>query len=81
MAKEKSRAKVEKWFSPSIIMGWRKEQSATTRRRLALKSHKSDKLATARALQSLANVTKDRITKKLARADALYFYALHNKGK
>jgi len=77
----KHKVKTEKWYSSSVIMGWRKDQSMATRRRLALRSHKGDKLATARALQSLANVTQDKQTKKLARADALYFYALHNKGK
>ena len=79
MAKQK--VKTEKWYSPSVVMGWRKDQSATTRRRLALKSHKGNKLATARALQSLANITVDKATKKLARADALYFYSLYNKSK
>jgi hypothetical protein len=54
---------------------------ATKRRQLALKAHKGDKLATARALQALSNVTQDKVTKRLARVDALYFYELHRKTK
>lgn len=71
----------ERWFFPTTIMGWTKTQSASTRRKLALKAHDDDKLATARALQALANVSTDKTTKKLARSDALYFYELHRKGK
>lgn len=79
--RKKKTIKKEKWYQPSTVMGWRKTQSASERRRLALKSHKSDKLATARALQSLANVTTDKTTKKLARADAQYFYDLYKRDK
>jgi hypothetical protein len=35
-----------------------------------------DELATARALQALANVTTDTETAKLAKADADYFFAV-----
>ena len=70
----------EKWYSPGVEMGWRKDQPATTRRRLALKAHGGDKLSTARALQALSNVTVDRETKRLSRSDALYFFELHRKG-
>lgn len=69
----------ERWFAPSVSMGWEKTQPTGVRRRLALKAHKGDKLATARALQALANVTTDRTTKKLARSDALYFFDLYRK--
>ena len=71
--------KSEKWFSPSLVMGWHKNQPSAQRRTLALKSHRGDKLATARALQQLANITKDKDTKRLARIDAVYFYALYYK--
>ena len=71
----------ERWYSPTTEMGWRKDQPAATRRSLALKAHGRDKLATARALQSLANVTTDKTTKKLARSDALYFFDLYRKSK
>jgi len=43
----------------------------------ALKAHKGNELATARALQALANVTADTETAKLAKADADYFFAKH----
>ena len=77
MAKTKS----ERWFAPTRHTGWQKNLPATKRRQLSLRSHKGDKLATARALQALANVTTDKQTKKLARADAAYFYDLYRKGK
>jgi hypothetical protein len=71
--------KSEQFYHPKVEMGWHKGQSATTRRRLALKAHGGDNLATARALQALANVTTDSTTARLARQDALYFYGKHKK--
>ena len=71
----------ERWFSPGVEMGWEKSQPTSTRRKLALNAHGGDKLATARALQALSNVTTDRVTKKLARSDALYFFEQHRKSK
>jgi hypothetical protein len=62
------------FYHPKVKMGWKKGQSATTRRRLALKAHHGDVLATARALQALANVTTDRSTAKAARVDARHFF-------
>ncbi len=76
-----AKAVKEKWFSAGKPTGWRKDMSATQRRKIALKSRKGDTLATARALQSLANVSTDKQTKKLARADAAYFFDLHRRGK
>ena len=55
-------------------MNWHKEDSEETRRTNALKAHGGDELATARALQELANVTTDPETKKLAKVDADYFF-------
>lgn len=81
MPKTKARPKRERWYNPTTEMGWRKDQKAGVRRRKALSAHGGDKLATARALQALANVTTDKTTKKLARSDALYFFTLHKKGK
>lgn len=60
-------------------MGWHKSMSASERRRVSLRAHKGDKLATARALQVLANVTTDVPTRRAAHADAMYFYSQHNK--
>lgn len=71
----------ERWYNPKVHTGWRKADSASTRRSRMLHSHKGNKLAAGRACQALANVTTDRQTKKLSRADALYFYDLNRKGK
>ena len=69
MAKKKVR-----WFAAGKPLGWRKTDSAEKRRRTASRNRGGDLLATARALQALSNVTKDRETKRLAREDAQYFY-------
>jgi hypothetical protein len=70
---------VKKWFHPSKTdTGWDKDDPPTTRRRRALKAHKTY-LSTARSLQALANVTRDRKTSQVAQADANYFYKMHEK--
>lgn len=69
------------WFKPQVSSGWHKTMPVTKRRELVFKAHKKNALASARAMQALANVSQDRQTKKLAHSDALYFYALHNKSK
>jgi len=79
---------MNKWFKKAVrekppynLGGWKKNQSARTRRRIALNSRpknwtlKRKYLSAGRALQSLANVTKDRRTKVIARMDARYFFA------
>ena len=71
----------EKWFEAGKSLGWQKSDSVEKRRRIALRHRHGDKLATARALQALANVTKDKETKKKARADALYFYRQYRRQK
>ena len=58
-------------------MNWRKDEPAEVRRANALKAHNGNELATARALQALANVTTDPETAKLAKTDADYFFAKH----
>ena len=73
--------KVEKWFKPGKEIGWSKDDSQTKRRRIALKSRKGDLLKTARALQSLANVTEDKETARKAAADAQYFYRQYRQSK
>ena len=65
----------EKFYKPKVEMGWRKEDSVEARRSHALKAHKGDTLATARALQALSNVTMDPETKKLTKQDADFFFA------
>jgi len=49
------------------------------RRALVLKAHRGNVLASARAMQALANVTIDKVTGKAAKADANYFYKLHRR--
>ena len=75
------------WFQKAVkekppynLGGWSKNLTPTGRRRLALMSRpknwtqKRKYLSCARALQALANVTKDKQTKIKALADARYFY-------
>jgi hypothetical protein len=71
--------KSQRFFHPKRHTGWRKTQSVTTRRRLMLKAHGGDYLAAARALIALHNVTTDAETKRLAYADADFFFRKHNK--
>lgn len=84
----------KRWFqkavmkkSPYSLGGWRKTMSAQNRRRLALSSRPSNwtirkrELSTGRALQALANVTKDKPTKRIAMADARYFYRVSKRNK
>ncbi len=67
----------EKWYEHTVRMNWHKDKPASVRRANALKAHQGDELATARALQALANVTTDPETAKLAKADADYFFEKH----
>jgi len=81
------RSKKKKWFReavyarpPNTLGGWSKGQTPAVRRRHALASRPKNwsmdrrYLSAARALQALANVTKDPGTKRAAQADARYFY-------
>ncbi len=65
----------EKWYRHNVEMNWHKNEPADIRRASALNAHKGDELATARALQALANVTTDAETAKLAKDDADYFFS------
>lgn len=81
----------KRWFGKAIMdkppytLGWKKTQSTSTRRSAALSSRPKSwsldrrRLSAARALTALANVTKDKRTKELARRDAGYFYKLIKK--
>lgn len=73
--------KTERWFQPGKSLGWEKDMSQTQRRKVALASRKGNLLSTARALQSLSNVTKDAETARKARADAKYFYDQYRRKK
>ena len=67
----------EKWYQHNVEMNWHKDEPVKMRRANALKAHNGNELATARALQALANVTTDAETAKLAKADADYFFFKH----
>ena len=81
------------WFKkavkekPPYKMDWKKTPSIKTRRTKAIASRPKNwslhkrRLSVARALQALANVTKDKTTKARAKRDAKYFYSLIKKKK
>jgi len=71
---------VERWFKPKKHSGWKKNQTATTRRRHLLAATPKNwtmhhrRLSAGRKAQALANVTTDYITNKKAQTDANYFF-------
>ena len=78
---------INEWFykavhkqPPNSLGGWSKNKPINLSRRNALRSRPSNwtlqtrYLSVAKALQTLANVTKNRKTKQIARRDAKYFY-------
>jgi len=78
---------MKNWFKKAVrkkrpysLGGWKKSQDADVRRRYALSSRPKNWTrehryrSAGRALQALANVTKDEVTKKKAKADANYFF-------
>jgi len=65
----------QKFFHPQVVMNWHKDEPTEMRRAHALKDHDGDRLAAARALQELANVTTDVATARLAKVDADYFFS------
>ena len=69
----------KQWFDPQVETGWEKGQPESIRRLKVVRAHKGDKLASARAMQALSNVTTDRETKRAAQADAGYFFRLHRE--
>lgn len=85
--------KVKKWFqqamrrSPFSLSGWKKTQKPSMRRKIALSSRPKKWplwkkcLSVSRALQSLANITKDKSTKKIAKQDSGYFMKQYHKLK
>ena len=72
-----AKKKTVKWFEKGDPTGWQKGDTQAQRRRVALASHKGNLLSTARSLMALSNITKDKLTARLARQDANYFYALY----
>lgn len=67
--------KTKKWYKPSKThTGWKHNMPIGERRILVLKAHKSDYLASGRAMQSLANVSRDKPTMRESLKDAKYFF-------
>jgi len=77
--------RVKKWYTHGKITGWKKSQSATTRRRHLLASTDKRKslhdryVEAGRRSQALANVQTDPATKRLAALDARHFFAKAKK--
>ena len=78
----------KKWFGKAIrkkppytLRGWKKDKDAAARRRCALASRpkgwtpRRRNRSAGQALIALANVTKDRKTREVARKDAQFFFA------
>lgn len=72
---------VVKWFTHKVHTGWHKSQSLAYRRRLVREAHGGKYLTSARSLMALSSVSKDPATKRLALADARYFFRMHEKYK
>lgn len=70
-----------KWYHPGVQMNWHHSDLREVRRWNALRAHKGDLLATARALQQLANVTNVGVVAKAARQDAVHFFAKYQSKK
>jgi len=79
----------KQWFKkavedspPNNLGGWKKSLPKAIRRKKALGSRPKNwtlhnrRLSAARALQALANVTKDKQTARAAGEDARYFFRL-----
>jgi len=70
---------------PYSLGGWTKSKPASSRQKAAISSRpkswslKRRRLSAGRALTALANVTRDRATRKKARVDARHFFRL-NRG-
>jgi len=71
--------KARRWYEPTVETGWRKDLPQRTRIARMVRAHGGDLLASARALQALANVTTDRETKQKAQADAKLLFRKYAK--
>jgi hypothetical protein len=56
---------------------WDKTLPADARRNLILQAHHGNELAAAQALQTLANITRDKESRQLAATDAVYLLKMH----
>lgn len=79
---------VTKWFKKAILTrppnslgGWTKTEPSSIRRSRAIRSRPKNwsltrkRRSAGRALIALSNVNKDKETKRIARADAKYFFS------
>ncbi|MDG6912627.1 MAG: hypothetical protein JRN35_06040 [Nitrososphaerota archaeon] len=71
--------KSQRFYHPKVKTGWHKDSPLACRRAKVLRAHKGDNLSAARAMQALANVTTDRMTKEEAQLDANYFYNRYSR--
>lgn len=71
----------ERWFKAGEPTGWKKDLPQDKRIDLVLASRDYDYLASARALNALANVSQDPETKRKARADAEKLFKEYDKRK
>jgi hypothetical protein len=67
----------KKYSSPKKDPGWDITLPAETRRNLMLKAYRGNEMAAAQALQTLANMTRDKETRALAATDAVYFFKMY----
>jgi hypothetical protein len=73
--------KRKRWYKPGSPSGWSKNDPADVRRKNTLRAHGGNLLSAARAKISLANVTADPVTKRLARQDADAFLRQYHAEK
>ena len=71
--------KSKRWYEHKVETGWEKGMPSMKRRRLVLRAHKGDYLASGRAMQALSNITTDKETRVRSRSDALYFFREHKR--
>jgi hypothetical protein len=57
--------------------GWDKTLPAIVRRDMILQAYHGNELAAAHALQTLANITRDKEARSLAAIDAVYLLKIH----
>ena len=73
------------WYDPQKHTGWRKTQSADTRRKKLMESTdkrftlRNRNILAGRRAQALSNVQQDKETKVLSKRDAQYFFRVAKK--
>jgi len=72
---------VTRFFHPIKPLGWQKDLPQKRRLAIAVKSRSGDTLAAGRALQAMANVTRDTQTRQRASEDAKILFIRHTRGR